>query len=51
VARVGNMTLRVSATYRSVWQFALSFTHFLGPTTEQPFSDRQFVTISLARTF
>ncbi len=51
VARVGNVTLSVSATYRSVWQFGVSFTHFLGPVTQQALADRDFATLSLGRTF
>ena len=51
VARVGNMTLSVSATYRSVWQFGVSYTRFLGPVTQQPLADRDSLTLSLGRTF
>ncbi len=51
VARVGNVTLSVAATYRAVWQFGVSFTHFLGPVTQQALADRAFVTVSLGRTF
>jgi len=50
-AGIGNITLSVSATYRSVWQVGISLTHFLGPAEQQPLADRQFVTVSLARTF
>jgi hypothetical protein len=51
IARVGNITVSLSATYRSVWQMGLSFTHFLGPAIEQPLADRDFLTLSLGRTF
>ncbi len=51
VARVGNVTLSLSATYRSVWEIGVSFTHFLGPVTQQALADRDFLTVSLGRTF
>jgi hypothetical protein len=51
VARAGNLTAGLSATYRSVWNIGVSFTHFLGPVTQQALADRDFLTVSLGRTF
>ena len=51
VARVGNVTVSASATYASVWEFGVSYTHFLGPVTQQALRDRDFLTLSLGRTF
>ena len=51
VARVGNLTVSASATYRSVWQLGVSFTHFVGPITQQSLADRDFITFSIGRTF
>ena len=50
-AGTGDATVGVSATYRAVWQAAASFTHFIGGATDQRLEDRDFVTISLARSF
>jgi uncharacterized protein DUF1302 len=47
----GDMELGVSATYRTVWQSSLTFTHFIGSPARQPFADRDFVSLSLERTF
>ena len=51
IARVGTVTLSVLATYRTVWQLGASFTHFLGPLSQQPLADRDFVILSMARDF
>jgi Protein of unknown function (DUF1302) len=50
-AGAGDATIGVSATYRAVWQAAAAFTHFIGGSTNQPLADRDFVSISLARSF
>jgi len=50
-AGTGDATIGVSATYRAVWQAAASFTHFIGGPTDQRLADRDFVTISLGRSF
>jgi hypothetical protein len=47
----GDVTISVTATYRQVWQSAIAFTHFIGGATAQPLTDRDFVSVSLARTF
>ena len=51
VARTGNVTLGVSATYRTVWQAGISYTRFIGPPSEQRLADRDFVTFTVGRTF
>lgn len=50
-AGAGNVTLELAGTFRSVWDMALSYTHFIGGTTTQPLADRDFITVSVARTF
>lgn len=47
----GDVEIGLSATYRTVWQGSLSFTHFFGPVDRQPFADRDFVSLSIERTF
>ncbi|HEX9159957.1 MAG TPA: DUF1302 family protein, partial [Rhizomicrobium sp.] len=47
----GDVELGVSATYRTVWQGSLTLTHFFGAPNVQPFGDRDFVSISIQRTF
>jgi hypothetical protein len=50
-AGAGNLELGVSATYRTVWQGSLNFTHFIGGPARQPFADRDFVSLSIQRAF
>ena len=50
-AGTGTFTLGVSATYRTVWQAGLSYTRYLGGPRLQPLADRDFMLLSLIRTF
>ena len=50
-AGAGTLTLGVSATYRTVWQAGLSYSRYLGASRLQPLADRDFVSLSLVRTF
>ena len=50
-AGTGTFTLGVSATYRTVWQAGLAYTRYLGAPRLQPLADRDFVLLSLVRTF
>jgi hypothetical protein len=50
-AGAGFVSVGLNATYHVVWEAALSYTHFIGSPRIQPLADRDFVTISLARTF
>ncbi len=50
-AGTGNITLGVSATYRTVWQVGLSYTSFIGSPRLQPLADRDFAMLNLERTF
>jgi len=50
-ARSGNFQIGVAATYRTVWQGSLSFTHFIGYPERQPLADRDFVLLTFQRTF
>jgi hypothetical protein len=47
----GTISIGLSATYRTVWQTALSFTHFIGGAGLQKLADRDFVIIAATRTF
>ena len=47
----GDLEIGVSAAYRTVWQGSLTFTHYFGPVDRQPFADRDFVSLSIERTF
>jgi len=47
----GNLEFGVSATYRASWQGNLNFTHFIGRPASQPLADRDFVSLSIQRTF
>jgi hypothetical protein len=47
----GDMELGVTATYQTVWQGSITFTHYLGPADRQPFADRDFISLSIERTF
>jgi len=50
-AKAGDVEIGLAATYRSVWIGQLTFTHFFGPVSHQPFADRGFIAISVQRTF
>jgi hypothetical protein len=50
-AHAGNAELAVDATWRTVWVAALTYTHFLGSPSHQPLADRDFVTLTVSRTF
>jgi hypothetical protein len=50
-AGAGDVEIGVSATYHAVWQGTLTYTHFCGSPVRQPFADRDFLSISLQRTF
>lgn len=47
----GDFELGLTATWRTVWEGSITFTHFFGPADRQPFGDRDFVSISIQRTF
>ena len=51
VAGTGNVTLSVAATYRTVWEAGISYTHFIGPSRDQALADRDFVIFTVSRTF
>ncbi len=51
VAHTGDAEIGVQGTWRSVWIAALTYTHFLGSPARQVFADRDFVILSLSRTF
>jgi len=50
-AGAGDVEIGLEATFRNVWEGRLTFTHFLGAPDRQPLADRDFVSISIQRTF
>ena len=50
-AGAGDLEAGISATYLSVWKANLTLTSFLGSPYRQPLADRDFVAISIERTF
>jgi hypothetical protein len=51
VARTGSASIGVDATFHVVWQFAVTYTNFIGAPTRNPLADRDFLSISASRTF
>jgi hypothetical protein len=47
----GDLFIGVSATYRSVWKAGISLTHYMGSPTRQWLTDRDYLAVTLARTF
>jgi len=47
----GDVEIGLSATYRTVWEGSLNFTHYIGPPDRQPFADRDFISVSIERAF
>jgi len=47
----GDFRVGLSATYRSAWKAGISYAGFLGPPSRQPLADRDFLLLSLERTF
>jgi hypothetical protein len=50
-AGAGFVSAGLGATFHVVWQGSLSFTHFVGGAGVQPLADRDFVALSVTRTF
>jgi hypothetical protein len=50
-AGAGNVTAGLMATYRTVWQSEVSFTHFIGGAGVQKLGDRDFAAVSVTRAF
>ena len=50
-AHAGDLDVGVGFTYRTVWQAAIDATHFLGSAVHQTLADRDFVILSVTRTF
>jgi hypothetical protein len=51
VVGTGSATLSLAATYRTVWEVGIAYTHFVGSPRDQALADRDFVTLSISRTF
>ncbi len=47
----GDAEFGISAAYLSVWKADLTYTTFFGPPCRQPLADRDFLMLSLERTF
>jgi hypothetical protein len=50
-SRAGDFGVGIAATYRTVWRGQINFTTFFGPIDRQPFADRDFISITVQRTF
>jgi len=50
-AHAGNLEIGLSGTFRAVWQGNITFTHFIGDPRHQQLADRDFISLSLQRTF
>jgi hypothetical protein len=50
-AHAGTADIALDATWHAVWLAALSYTHFLGSAAHQPLADRDFVTLTVSRSF
>ena len=51
VSGAGDFEVGISGTYRSVWKADLTFNGFIGAPSRQVFVDRDFILLSLARSF
>ncbi len=47
----GDVTVGVSAVYRALWRGTFAMTRFLGSRRVQPFADRDYISVSVQRTF
>jgi hypothetical protein len=47
----GDIEIGIAGTYRSVWRASLTLTSYFGSSYRQPFADRDFVLVSVERTF
>jgi hypothetical protein len=50
-AHAGNFEIGLAATYRAAWQANLTFTHFIGDPVHQQLADRDFIALTVQRTF
>jgi len=50
-AHTGNFEIGLAAKYLTVWEGSLSFTHFMGAPARQPLADRDFLALTVQRTF
>jgi len=50
-AGAGDLSLGLSGTYLSVWKASAKFTDFIGSARRQPLADRDFISLTLERTF
>ncbi len=50
-AHAGDVDLGLELTWRVVWRGALNYTRFVGSAARQPLADRDFLALTLTRTF
>ncbi|MFZ1990828.1 MAG: DUF1302 family protein [Alphaproteobacteria bacterium] len=50
-AGTGSIEIGLSAVYRSVWKSHIGLTYFIGSAAKQSLADRDFVSLSVERTF
>lgn len=49
--KTGSLSIGLSGEYQKVWNMNLRYTTYIGPESRQPLSDRDFVSLSIQRTF
>ncbi len=50
-AHAGDLDFGIGFTYRTVWEAGINYTHYLGSAGHQPLEDRDFVEITVTRSF
>lgn len=50
-AGAGDFEVGVEATFRTAWEMRLTYAHFLGSPSQQALGDRDFISVSVQRTF
>jgi hypothetical protein len=50
-ANAGNVQIGLEADFRTVWEGRLTYTRFFGSPERQPLADRDFISVSIQRTF
>jgi len=50
-AHAGNAEIGIAGTYQTVWRASLNLTHFIGSPKSQPLADRDFVELTIQRSF
>lgn len=49
--KTGSLSIGLAGEYQRIWNMILRYTTYVGPQSRQPLSDRDFVSLSVQRTF